>query len=56
MSIDQTTLPIVDVNHLTTTFATPRGPLTAVNDVSLTIQRGRSLGVCLLYTSPSPRD
>ena len=45
MSIDQTTLPIVDVNHLTTTFATPRGPLTAVNDVSLTIQRGRSLGV-----------
>jgi len=36
---------IVVVENLSTTFATPRGSLTAVNNVSLTIERGMSLGI-----------
>ncbi len=43
MAIDQS--PIVVVDHLSTTFRTPRGPLKAVNDVSLTLERGSSLGI-----------
>ena len=36
---------IVVVENLSTTFSTPRGSLTAVNNVSLTIKRGMSLGI-----------
>ena len=28
----------------------------AVDGVDLDIQRGETVGICLLYTSPSPRD
>ena len=37
--------PVLVVKNLTTTFATPRGPLTAVDDVSFTLRRGTSLGI-----------
>ena len=40
--------------HLTVENVSKRfGGVAAVTDVSLTVPRG---GVCLLYTSPSPRD
>ena len=28
----------------------------AVNDISFTLKENQTLGICLLYTSPSPRD
>ncbi len=37
--------PVLVVKNLTTTFATPRGPLTAVDDVSFTLRRGTALGI-----------
>jgi oligopeptide/dipeptide ABC transporter ATP-binding protein len=36
---------LLDVQDLRTTFSTPRGPLVAVDGVSLTLQRGETLGV-----------
>jgi peptide/nickel transport system ATP-binding protein len=36
---------LLDVRDLRTTFATPRGPLVAVDGVSLTLRRGETLGV-----------
>jgi oligopeptide/dipeptide ABC transporter ATP-binding protein len=36
---------LLDVRDLTTTFRTPRGPLVAVDHVSLTLDRGETLGV-----------
>ena len=38
-------VPVLEVSHLSTTFSTARGPLKAVDDVSLTLQRGETLGV-----------
>ncbi|MDH3679609.1 MAG: ABC transporter ATP-binding protein [Acidimicrobiia bacterium] len=37
--------PILEVENLTTAFATPAGPLTAVDDVSFTLRRGQALGI-----------
>lgn len=37
--------PLLDVQNLTTTFMTPRGPLTAVNDVSLALEKGQTYGL-----------
>jgi peptide/nickel transport system ATP-binding protein len=37
--------PVLVVEHLSTTFATPRGPLTAVDDVSFSLRRGTALGI-----------
>jgi oligopeptide/dipeptide ABC transporter ATP-binding protein len=37
--------PLLEVTGLTTTFSTPRGPLVAVDAVSLTLERGETLGV-----------
>lgn len=37
--------PLLDVENLTTTFMTPRGPLTAVNDVSLALEKGQTYGL-----------
>ena len=37
--------PILEVRDLSTTFETPRGPLTAVRNVSLTLNRGETLGI-----------
>ncbi len=37
--------PLLSVDHLTTVFDTPRGPVPAVNDVSLTIRAGETLGL-----------
>lgn len=37
--------PILRVENLTTEFATPRGPLRAVDNVSFTLERGKALGV-----------
>ena len=40
-----TDVPVVEVEHLSTTFMTTRGPLRAVNDVSFAIARGETLGI-----------
>ena len=37
--------PFLQVDDLTTTFATPRGPLRAVDGVSLSVAKGRTLGI-----------
>jgi oligopeptide transport system ATP-binding protein len=37
--------PVLDVNSLNTTFATPEGDVKAVNNVSFTIERGETLGI-----------
>ena len=37
--------PILSVRNLSTTFATPRGPLQAVNDVSFDVYPGEVLGI-----------
>lgn len=37
--------PLLDVQNLTTTFMTPRGPLTAVNGVDLTLEKGQTYGL-----------
>ena len=37
--------PILTVENLTTQFATPAGPLTAVDNVSFTLRRGKALGI-----------
>jgi oligopeptide/dipeptide ABC transporter ATP-binding protein len=39
------TTRLLDVRDLTTTFTTPRGPVVAVDHVSLTLERGETLGV-----------
>ena len=36
---------ILDVRHLKKYFSTPKGMLHAVDDVSFTIERGKTLGV-----------
>ncbi len=36
---------LLEINNLTVTFDTEAGPLTAVNDVSFTVQRGEVLGI-----------
>jgi peptide/nickel transport system ATP-binding protein len=40
-----TARPLLEVEHLSTSFATSRGMLRAVDDVSLTLGRGETLGV-----------
>lgn len=37
--------PVIEVKHLKKYFATPRGQLHAVDDVSFTIEKGKTLGV-----------
>ena len=37
--------PIIETRHLTKYFKTPRGMLHAVEDVSLTIEPGKTIGV-----------
>ncbi len=37
--------PLLQVTNLTTDFATPSGPLRAVDNVSFTLERGKALGV-----------
>ncbi len=37
--------PILDVRNLTTSFRTPNGLIRAVDDVSLSVERGRTLGI-----------
>jgi peptide/nickel transport system ATP-binding protein len=39
------TAPLLEVHHVTTTFATSRGMLTAVDDVSLSLRAGETLGI-----------
>ncbi len=37
--------PVLEVENLTTEFATPAGPLRAVDNVSFNLRRGRALGI-----------
>ncbi|MEL7155736.1 MAG: ABC transporter ATP-binding protein [Actinomycetota bacterium] len=37
--------PVLVVENLTTEFSTPSGPLTAVDNVSFTLRRGKALGI-----------
>ena len=37
--------PLLEVEDLRTTFATPEGPLSATDGVSFTVERGRTLGI-----------
>ncbi|MGF1598653.1 MAG: ABC transporter ATP-binding protein [Acidimicrobiales bacterium] len=37
--------PVLEVRNLTTRFSTPAGPLTAVDDVSFNLRRGKALGI-----------
>ncbi|MCL4133968.1 UNVERIFIED_CONTAM: hypothetical protein GTU68_003908 [Idotea baltica] len=37
--------PVLEVKNLTTEFATPAGPLTATDNVSFSLQRGKALGI-----------
>ncbi len=37
--------PVLEVKNLTTEFATPAGALTATDDVSFTLDRGKALGI-----------
>ncbi len=51
MTLDGVTAPaphsgaLLDVSGLSTSFSTPRGRLGAVNDVSLSVERGKTLGI-----------
>ena len=47
---------LLEVNNLDVKFDTDEGRITAIDNVSLTLDQGKVLGICLLYTSPSPRD
>ena len=54
---------LLDVQNLKVHFPIKKGPFSkivgyvyAVDDVSLRLGKGETLGLCLLYTSPSPRD
>jgi peptide/nickel transport system ATP-binding protein len=38
-------VPLLEVTDIATTFATPRGPLRAVDGVSFRLERGRTLGI-----------
>ena len=43
--MNETTRHLLEVSHLSTSFATSRGPVRAVDDVSLVLDRGETLGV-----------
>ena len=58
---------LLEINNLDVKFDTDEGRITAIDNVSLTLDQGKVLGIvgesgsgksvtCLLYTSPSPRD
>ena len=42
--------PLLEVRNLRTEFNTRAGRVAAVNDVSLTLERGRVLGLAVSYT------
>ena len=53
---------LLEIKNLDVKFDTDEGRITAIDNVSLTLDQGKVLGIvgesgsCLLYTSPSPRD
>ena len=57
--------PLLAIENLSVSFDTDEGRIRAVDDISLQVHAGESVGLvgesgsgksCLLYTSPSPRD
>ena len=49
-------MSLLEVKDLKTYFYTDAGCAKAVDGVSFSLDKGKVLGICLLYTSPSPRD
>ena len=60
-------VPLLDIQRLSVDFVTRKGTVRAIDDISLAVGKGETLGIvgesgsgksvtCLLYTSPSPRD
>ena len=45
---------VLSVRDLDITFKTTAGPVHAIRGVNIDLYKGET--VCLLYTSPSPRD
>ena len=44
------------IENLYKSFETKDGTVEALKNVNLSIESGDIYGICLLYTSPSPRD
>ena len=47
---------VLDVQNLHVSFDTYAGEVKAVRGVTFSLSEGEVLAICLLYTSPSPRD
>ena len=47
--------PVIEVQNLKKYFPTPRGMLHAVDDVTFTIEKGKTLGVVASPAAASPR-
>ena len=47
---------VLEIKDLSVDFMTVRGIVYAVQGVDLEVKQGEIHGICLLYTSPSPRD
>ena len=47
---------LLDIKKMSVSFQTEYETIDAVRNVSITLRPGEVLGICLLYTSPSPRD
>ena len=43
---------VIELVHLQKQF----GDHTVLRDIHLSVEKGEVLSICLLYTSPSPRD
>ena len=49
-------MEILKVENLTKTYGSGENLVHAVDDVSFSVEKGEFVAICLLYTSPSPRD
>ena len=42
---DDTTIPLLDIQHLTVDFVTRKGTVCAINDISMSVGKGETLGI-----------